>query len=484
MENLKRFFKNNWLVLLIAAQPVLDALAFWTQDSVATAAGYLRLLVMLALPLYLLFTLEKKKTFIASMAVIAGFGVLHMLNGFRLGYINLFYDLAYYARVIQTPVFAVCFIYLIRDENSKKQAIRGIEWAAIILLFTVAAALATGTWNSTYGAGVGLSGWVTDDNRCANSIIMVTFAVFAVGLSAVTENKAAQALVPAAVTAVLIANGTKACYTAVFAILLGYALFMVIRRIMKLDRLKPVFLVSALTMTVVSVLVYPVSPRAKIDGSLGQAKSETQLKFENLLEENGYDIYSMSFEEKMADPKLKELFFDYYQSLLGVMPDIYDRFGMDRVYEKYDMTVSADKLIDMRLLKVNYASMIFEDSDFLTKLLGFEATETVKNGMYDMENDYHAVFYYYGYLGFGLYIAFLLFFAFLIIKRLVRDFKGSLSMENFMLLLCLMLQLGLAQFSGSLLRRPNVSIYLSIILALIYYKTEVFPISGKKESVQ
>ncbi len=484
MEKIKLFLKNNWLILLIAAQPVLDALAFWTQDSVATAAGYLRLLIMVVLPLYLLFTLKKKKVFISSMAVIAAFGILHMLNSMRLGYINMFYDLAYYARVIQTPVFAVCFIYLIRDEKTKNQAVKGIITAAIILLATIAAALATGTWNSTYGAGVGISGWVTDDNRCANSIIMVTFAVFAVGISVVSENKFAQAGIPALVTALLIANGTKACYTGLFAILIGFTGFMVFRRILKLGKIKPVFLIAAIVLTIISVLVYPVSPRAKIDGSLGQAKSETQLKFEQLLEEKGYDIYSMSLEEKMADPELKKLFFDYYQTLLGVMPDIYDRFGMDRVYEKYNMTISAEILIDMRLLKVNYASMIFEDSDLATKLLGFEASETVKNGMYDMENDYPAIFYYYGYVGFVLYIAFLLYFVYLIIRRLIKDFKGSLSMENFMLLLCLMLQLGLAQFSGSLLRRPNVSIYLSVILALIYYKTVIFPITGKKESEQ
>ena len=44
-----------------------------------------------------------------------------------------------------------------------------------------------------------------------------------------------------------------------------------------------------------------------------------------------------------------------------------------------------------------------------------------------------------------------------------------------MLLLCLMLQLGLAQFSGALLRRPNVSIYLSLVLGLIYYQTVRLP---------
>ena len=40
-------------------------------------------------------------------------------------------------------------------------------------------------------------------------------------------------------------------------------------------------------------------------------------------------------------------------------------------------------------------------------------------------------------------------------------------------ILALVLVLGLAHFSGATLRRPNVSIWLSLILALIYYVTEV-----------
>jgi hypothetical protein len=37
--------------------------------------------------------------------------------------------------------------------------------------------------------------------------------------------------------------------------------------------------------------------------------------------------------------------------------------------------------------------------------------------------------------------------------------------------MALALQLGLAQFSGALVRRPNVSIYFALILALIWYQT-------------
>ena len=72
----------------------------------------------------------------------------------------------------------------IKDEKMKTQAFKGIIAAAVINLITIAVAFFTGTWNSTYGAGIGLSGWVIDDNRCANSIIFVSLSTFAGLISA------------------------------------------------------------------------------------------------------------------------------------------------------------------------------------------------------------------------------------------------------------------------------------------------------------
>ena len=97
------------------------------------------------------------------------------------------------------------------------------------------------------------------------------------------------------------------------------------------------------------------------------------------------------------------------------------------------------------------------------------------DGTYDMENDWPALFYYYGYVGTALYVGFILFFVLRILKSLRADLKGSASVENYALALALCLQLGLAQFSGALVRRPNVSIYLALVLGLIWYRT------GKEE---
>ena len=57
------------------------------------------------------------------------------------------------------------------------------------------------------------------------------------------------------------------------------------------------------------------------------------------------------------------------------------------------------------------------------------------------------------------------------LRKLLTDFRGSFTAENFALALSLALLVGLAQFSGAVLRRPNVSVYLAVVLGLIWYQT-------------
>ena len=50
VNHLKRtWLEEHWLFLLIAAQPLLDTLAYFTQNKAGTVSGYTRLAVMLAL---------------------------------------------------------------------------------------------------------------------------------------------------------------------------------------------------------------------------------------------------------------------------------------------------------------------------------------------------------------------------------------------------------------------------------------------------
>ena len=78
----KTWLEEHWLFLLIAAQPLLDTLAYFTQNKAGTVSGYIRLAVMLALPIWALWRAERKKPILAGLAVIGAFCLLHVLNGF------------------------------------------------------------------------------------------------------------------------------------------------------------------------------------------------------------------------------------------------------------------------------------------------------------------------------------------------------------------------------------------------------------------
>ena len=57
----KKFLYNNWLTLLIVLQPLLDILAFWTQNERGTVAGAIRLIIMIILPIVLLIKFKGKQ---------------------------------------------------------------------------------------------------------------------------------------------------------------------------------------------------------------------------------------------------------------------------------------------------------------------------------------------------------------------------------------------------------------------------------------
>ncbi|MBR1457401.1 MAG: O-antigen ligase family protein [Oscillospiraceae bacterium] len=474
-ERWKNWIAEHWLVYLIAAQPLLDAVAFWNRNAVATVAGYIRLVILLALPLYLLVTLKDKRRLLLALTVMGAYCVLHILNGFRVGYISLYFDVSYLVKVIQMPVLAVCFVYLIRSEQTKRQALKGIVIAAVLVGFGLILAYLTGTGNVTYGEGLGYSGWVINDNRCAHAIILVTLSVCCAYLAVESSHILPTVVVPVLITIGFITNGTKSCYYSIFAVFGALTAYLLLERPIRKEKLKGPAILVLVALMIFSVVIYPYTPRARVTAKENTAY-QRQGEIEAAVEALGYDVTQMTPQERFDNEEVREVFaYYYYRYFIGVLPDIFDRFGMDRVLLHYDMTTDVYKLINTRVMKIAYSDMIWEDSDALTKLVGFEVSEIGFDGTHDLENDWPAMLYYYGYLGLALYVLFILYFLYLVLRRLLRAFRESYTAINFTLLLCLALQLGLAQFSGAILRRPNVSIYLSLVLALIYYQTVRLP---------
>ena len=451
------------ITILFAVQPCLDVLAFWTKNDTATPAGYIRLVILVLLPLISFVVSGEKKRQLAFYAIAGGFCLLHCLNCFRNGYISPAYDIRYLASVIQMPVFTVCFFTLIHDDDTKEAALRGVKAAALLTILFFVLARITNTGNVTYGEGLGYSGWVIDENRNANSTIFVILGCFSIYFALNS---------PLTVDIVYLVTGTKGCYFSIFAVFLSYGVYLLYQKYVLRKELKRTALIILTVLAVFSAVIYPWTPRYKVTEAQRKTARGTQGEIEATLLEKGIDITDMSPQERFDNPVVKEVFEFYYWKYLGVKPDLIDRFTMDRVLMQYKMSTNVAKLIDARVMERNYADMVFQDSDLPTKIVGFEASEMGFDGVYDLENDWHAVFYYYGYLGFFLYVGFVLTILYRCLLVLWRDSFKTITLEQFCCFLVFILVIGLAHFSGATLRRPNVSIWLSLILALMTLCTE------------
>ena len=472
------FVRNHWLMALIVMQPLLDIIAFWTKNPDGTLAGYVRLLIMVCLPLYLLITLHgsERKSFIFWMLGIGLVCALHIANTIRTGPVSLGFDISYTAKVAQMPILAVCFMYSIKNDQTRNQAYWGLFFAAGITAAALGLSVLTGTANCTYGEGLGVSGWVIDDNRCANSIILVTLAAFSIFCAVKSDKPFVNIAVPVIAAVVLIANGTMTCYMSIFVIFIGFAVFLLLEKKIRGCNLNRLAVIALVAVAIASAAAYPLTPKSKIKQTQSDFAELTQDDFNDELGALGYDLDSMSNEEKLSNPEIHTALEDYYWKCLWIItPNMFERFDIDEIMLKYDLTTDAATLIDTRTIKNAYASLMWDHSDTLTKLFGIDVSDIWLTGGMDLENDWPAIRYYYGYVGFAAYAAFILYFVYLIIRRLCRDFKGSFTADNFILLVTFALLIGLAQYSGAVLRRPNVSIYLALVLGLIHYQTAVNP---------
>ena len=468
------WIRENWILLFLVLQPLLDVLAFWTQSESGTIAGLIRLAMLAGLVLYVL--LKKRSAgFFAAMGITALVFLLHVANGFRVGYISLAADLSYIARVVSLPVTAICFCCCFDGSEQCEQTVKGIWICAGLVTAVVALSAVTNTYTHTYIIEkIGISGWVIDSNRSCHSDILSTLAVFSALLAFRTEKPWLRYTLPPLLFVLMITNATTACYLTLLAVTAGFPVFVIFRSFLlkeKLNNGKRILLAEMAVLFALSIVIYPVTPRAEMEALEKQGKSDKEARFVQEMADLGYDIYSLSLEEKLSDPVVHEHLTEYYNGFIAsTVNNLRVRYDVDRTIIALNGTVNGEILGDTRNMKRLNAQFIFEDSDLLTRFTGFEIA-ALGNTEDDLENDWYAVYYYYGYIGIALYIAVALLVLGRVVLLLIKDFKGSMTNLNFTLLMSFVLMLGLCHFSGAMLRRPNASIYLAAVIALIWYQT-------------
>ena len=468
------WIRENWIFLFLVLQPLLDVLAFWTKSESGTVAGLIRLAMLVGLVLYVLL---KKRTpgFFIAVGITALVFLLHVANCFRIGYISFAADASYIARVVSLPVTAICFCRCIDSGEQRERTVKGFWVCAGLVTAVVAISAATGSYTHTYIIEkIGISGWVIDSNRSCHSDILSTLAVFSTLLAFRTEKPWLKYTLPLLLFIMMITNATTACYLTLLAVTAGFPVFILFRSFLlkeKLAKGESVLLAELAVLFAVAIIIYPVTPRAEMEALERNSKSDKEARFVQEMADLGYDIYILSLEEKLNDPVVHEHLTEYYNGFIAsTVNNLRVRYDVDRTIIALNGTVSGEILGDTRNMKRLNAQFIFEDSDLLTRFTGFEIS-ALGNTEDDLENDWYAIYYYYGYIGIALYIAAALFVLGRIICLLINDFRGSLTILNFTLLMCFILQLGLCHFSGAMLRRPNASIYMAAVIALIWFQT-------------
>lgn len=442
---ISNYISTYWLFFIIISQPILDIIAYFSFNEYLTPISFVtRSVYLLFIVLYTFIKVkDKKKYFLLELPFVI-FSILHLLNSIRTSGFNIFDDLRYLIQVMQMPIVTIALCsYVSENRYHNKKIEKGLWVSLVIICLSVVLSVITKSYVTTY-EDYGLTGWFTS----ANTQSMILVCIFPYCLYTFSKrNKYVYLFGLMMAFFLLFFNGTRACYYTLILslIVMIYILFTHFEARKNLVKVSLTFMVLIL-----SLLMFKFSSTFERKSNMDDVNNENQEQIDLL----GDD----SLTKKEIIKLLKTSF---------LYEDMINTFGEDVVYEEMKDKITASNLSDNRLVKRIYAKIIFDNSDTLTKLVGFNHGEIQKYGM-DIENDITAIFYYYGYLGFTLYIVFLGSFFVLAFKLLIKNpimiFSGKFVILSFSILLSIF---G-SEYSGALLRKSNANIYLALLLTLYF----------------
>lgn len=469
-------FLPRLLCVLCAVQPVLDALSFWQTQLGIGGTSVLRI-VMLALIVLIGFAVsKKKKLYIILFAALGLFWAAHCYTCTKNGYAGWQEDLANYIRVLQLPLTTVAMISCLRAQADCRKALyRGLFYAFCIVIALQILAVVTGTEPYTYAnKRIGLRGWCFWPN--SQSAILTLLAPMAICyVWRRWENRFwAVAAVAVAALAMLYLHGTRLAYLCLFMTAAGLALTVLIKKIPK--RYFVLFLVCCLLFA----CLFPISPMVRNQQKVGDNGVRKQEILTSLVEESEqeaaalYDVNSKEF----CVARL-ELAYRYF------LPGLVERFGLEKTAWVFGYSEDAAVVANERTWKLNYCKLLMETSATrLSRFFGLNVSDMVAAGLaHDCENDLHAMYYLYGYVGLGATVLFFGFFLLLILRSMLKKPKETFTWEAACLGIALIAILAHCYFTCGVLRRSNVLFYVGVILALIFkHIKDIEAQSPRKES--
>lgn len=451
------------VLAFVVLQPLLDIAAYFSiVGNLPNISFYARTLLLAVIAVLSVVSAKKKWHAALFYGVIAVYWTIHMLVSFDVGYRDPIADFSYFIKVIQMPVYAFAFLQFFR--NSPKCGVSfqlGVTVNIYIISASLALAAVTGTMSPTYWyTQKGFLGWFYSGN--AQSAILAAMLPIAL----VYTQKISRVLF--AVTALLgfgnlFLIGTRMAYFSILAIAIAMSAVFLFHWA---KRKKGRWIKGSLLLLAILTLCaggYTLSP-------MYQSRSQ----HEQYIEEKNQQEQPPENEIEITDElsPYRELYQKYCAELV-------DTFGLENTLRQYEYSTDIQVIADARLKKRNFAAMQWEKKTAAVQYVGYEYHNFLSGETsMEPENDFHVIFYLYGYMGLGLLFLFLLGILLWGLKRLLRD-RARWSATLWGCLISGALLMGSSLLAGHTLVRPNVSVYLSLLIAFGVFLLEE---KGKKRA--
>lgn len=461
------------MAALLVVQPLLDVLSYFMGQVDATwLTTTLRTVLLIAVCLYGFAITENRRAYYVMYGVVVGFWLLHIGNSLRLGYQDPVGDAAEYLKLVQFPLWTLSFVTFFRQRKDLDYRVVGMLAANFgIILLVIALSYVVGKPVYTYdypdrNVFIGILGWFGVANSQSSILTLLVSPLLLWGLR--SRRLWQFCLCCLFGFGLLYFTGTRLTYYGAILIACAFLVLLLFRRQQLL------FCIPLCLALIVLVVFRGMSPMAERQALTADSYAIYQEKADEILGEDRDYVYQ---EGEEIPPEILEKITRVYTEVYDkpglygatLLEDLIDEFGLEAVMEQYDYATDPQTLYNTRVKKLTAMEMVWQDQDFVTKLVGVEYAQChVGSHIYDPENDLPALLYYYGYLGVALYGVFALYFFVACLGGLIQDWKRVLCVEFGVPAMMFAMMLAGAQFSGQVLRKPSVTVYGSVAAALLY----------------
>lgn len=483
--------QKNWLrqhipqftAALLLIQPVMDVISFWLQrfDLSTAPTLVLRMGILGITILYGFLVSDRKQVYYIAAAVCVAIAAGHVYACLQLpdGYVSPIQDLTNYVRVVQMPLLAICLITFLRQNEETFAAIqRSLTGVLLMILAVEILCMVTNTDYGTYTDGIGTIGWFSNTNSQSNNLCILVPISLAWQLVQEKRNMPLFWVTAMLSFAALYFFGTRLAYLGIYATCIGlsFTIFLVRRRDWKIAAA-----LLGIAILATALMTYsPMVEHMRVNGGIqNERQGYINMQIGDDLEEvkaliqkvPGNSGNSSSSEEKgMTEEERQQLIEDLTPVYEHYVSDFVEIFGAEKTMEMFNYSIDVHDFSAIRPKKLMFAQMLMNDSPVSSQIFGLNlARFTVGENIYDVENDFHGLYYLYGWVGLGAYLLFLAYFVYLIIWALIKNARKYYTPEAAAYGIAFLMCLAHAYNTAGVIRRPNASIYLSVILAVFYY---------------